>query len=310
MTEISIYVNCISVKLIHVFRVLLRLGVLSKMKLKNVFSMMALVAIFCSLSLSAFGADETLVVTPVNPQDWVFGNDGHLATSSGSFVNGPGTPPAGTGSVSMSVIDTPLAVTSAQRSGHVFGTARYLGTRLADITQLKYSIYGSNPVQSIALQFDTDSDSTSASADYQRTVAEFYLTSTVAQNTWQEYDVMAGKVWGSGSPGPTRPITTACPQWNPCTWSYFVTAFPNAVVSGATLFKAGSGWPDFTGSIDKFTIGVNGNNTTWDFELYSTPIDPDQCKSGGYTTFSPSTGPFKNQGECIASVVSNAGGNK
>lgn len=72
----------------------------------------------------------------------------------------------------------------------------------------------------------------------------------------------------------------------------------------AIVFKAGSGWSSFDGNVDKFTIGINDGNggediTTYDFNLHDTPATAEQCKNGGYKTFSPPTGVYKNQGQCI-----------
>ena len=35
---------------------------------------------------------------------------------------------------------------------------------------------------------------------------------------------------------------------------------------------------------------------------YTTPSSEDQCKDGGWQTFNPPTGSFKNQGDCVSYV--------
>ena len=49
---------------------------------------------------------------------------------------------------------------------------------------------------------------------------------------------------------------------------------------------------------DKLTIGVKGDNTTYDFEPATAATGKSQCKNGGWRR---STNPtFKNQGQCVA----------
>ncbi len=45
------------------------------------------------------------------------------------------------------------------------------------------------------------------------------------------------------------------------------------------------------------------NETIYDFEVHSTPSSPDDCKKGGWSTFDPPTGPYKNQGQCVSAVI-------
>ena len=136
--------------------------------------------------------------------------------------------------------------------------------------------------------------------------------------TWNTLDnANTGNWFGSGACSFARPLSCACPQGNPCTMSEITSAFPNAGIHntlGAVYFKAGSGWTAFDGNVDAFTIGINdGQNgedrDTYDFNLHSTPTNADQCKNGGYMTFNPPTGPYRNQGQCVSAVNSNSGGN-
>lgn len=251
---------------------------------------------------------ETYVVTPVNPQGWGFLAEGAAGKSSGSLVASVSGAPAGTGAGSLSTVDA--------TGGHVLGTTRYAGTKLSDITALSYWSYGNLSPQSIALQFDVDSDVTDVNTTYQgRLVFEPYQgygNAAVVPNTWTEWNALGGKWWGSGS-GATRPVSVACPQSNPCTTVQLLSLFPNVGMRdpGALLFKVGSGWgPLFEGYVDKLTIAINSddgvNTNIWDFEVFSVPTDIEQCKKGGYLLFNPPTGPYKNQGQCVSSVVSNA----
>ncbi|MDT7688301.1 MAG: hypothetical protein QOE46_1060 [Acidobacteriota bacterium] len=52
-------------------------------------------------------------------------------------------------------------------------------------------------------------------------------------------------------------------------------------------------------------ISAQGRDTVkYDFELYSTPANADECKNGGWMRFNSPDGRFKNQGQCVSSVNS------
>jgi hypothetical protein len=208
----------------------------------------------------------TVVVSPANTNGWTFFDD-NLNGGSGSFVTGPGTPPAGTGSARFQL--------SANNQGYALGTSAFQGTRFDQITNLEYSTYQADRVGTavaVALQFTADNDLTDSDTGFKgRLVYEPYHTETVLDDQWQTWDPQAGKWFGTGSPGPTRPFAQACPQSNPCTWLQVLAFFPNGGIHstqpGAIIFKAGSSWGTvFDGNVDAFTIGVNGVDTTYNFE--------------------------------------------
>jgi hypothetical protein len=88
-----------------------------------------------------------------------------------------------------------------------------------------------------------------------------------------------------------------CPQSSSCTWSSILSGFPDATISGAVVLKAGSGWSSFDGNVDGLTIGVNGSDTTYDFE--NLPATKRECMQGGWQSF----GAFKSQGDCVSYVA-------
>jgi hypothetical protein len=116
-------------------------------------------------------------------------------------------------------------------------------------------------------------------------------------------DAGNGNWWFTRSPGNDA---ANCPQGNPCTWSEVKVKFPNAGILSSqpvVLLKAGSGWSNFDGNVDAFTIGVTGSNTTYDFEPYRVATDKEQCKNGGWQNVKRTDGSgFKNQGQCIQYV--------
>jgi hypothetical protein len=226
-------------------------------------------------------ADSTpVLVTNSSLNGWFFFNEG--ANGSGQFELGPATPPLGGGSANLIVDAT---------GRHSLGTQAYAGTRLDQITEMRYSTFkNSNPDQAvdIGLQFDIDYNSTDANTSYQgRLVFEPYQGGTnPQQNVWQTWHALAGKWWASrtnatGSNG-------ICPQSAPCTWPQVLANFPNASIHanyglpGALLFRAGGPWANgYDGNVDAFTIGVGQSFTTFNFEpdtdLDGIPDATDNC---------------------------------
>lgn len=107
-----------------------------------------------------------------------------------------------------------------------------------------------------------------------------------------------GRWWFTNSALATA---TGCKISSPCTWAQVLGAAPNIGIHatlGAVILKAGGGWTGgFSGNADALTIGVLGNNTTYNFELG--PTTKDECKNGGWQGF------FRNQGQCVSYFVSN-----
>lgn len=230
------------------------------------FAMLAVVALVAAVILTSGGAPTVHAATVITVKPSALNGWGFLeevATGTGSFVNGPATPPLGTGS-------TRLTVDATGRM--ILGTQTYAGTRLDQITRLQYSTYRSSAdvgnILAISLQFDIDYDLTDANTAWQgRLVFEPYQTvgGTVGQNSWQTWNPLTGKWWASGAPG-----NSLCPQSSPCTYTEVLTNWPNTGLrsnNGFLWFKAGGPWSSgFDGNVDAFTIGVNGVETTYDFE--------------------------------------------
>lgn len=264
------------------------------------------------LSLALFGsahaADAAITVTTADPQGWAFFDDNGNG-GSGAFVDGPGTPPIGTGSAQLAL--------TASNQGYALGNAMGGGTRLDAITDLGYSTYvqtGNNTVAP-ALQLNVDSDVTDANTSWQgRLVYEPYYTHTVTDGTWQTWNTMdnaqsgdVGNWWFSNG---TLATNTECTQAAPCTWSEVLTALPNAGINTTApgvVFKAGSNWgvDTFTGNVDAFMLGTADGVSTYNFEAQSVtvptvPTVKADCKGEGWMNFSDVT--FKNQGQCVAYV--------
>ncbi|HUC31338.1 MAG TPA: dockerin type I repeat-containing protein [Candidatus Paceibacterota bacterium] len=210
-------------------------------------------------------AAGTIIVTPSNVNGWGFVEE--TANGSGAFVNGPSTPPLGSGSAQLTVDGT---------GGEDLVTLGYAGTRLSAITSLTYSTYRVSGSGELApsLQFDVDTVA-SDTAWEGRLVYEPYYTHTVLAGVWQTWNPLdnslssgLGNWWFDDPPG-----NAVCWITNPCTWAKLLAAFPNAAIrppvdDGEVLFKAGGGWTGgFVGNVDAFSIGVNHVTTTYDFNL-------------------------------------------
>jgi hypothetical protein len=217
------------------------------------------------------GVTNTVVVEPSSLHGWVFFDDfPGTGTGSGGFADGPGTRPLGAGSAFLTV---------DANGRHALGTTAYIGTRMDDIAELKYWSYqnnNTNTAAAIALQFDVDYDLNDADNAYMgRLVFEPYISYTVQQGVWQNWDALAGKWYGTrttvtvnGVAGVAQP----CQPATPCTWAQVLASFPNAGVGNtparALLFKAGGpvGVGGFNGNVDDFSLKVNTALQTYDFE--------------------------------------------
>jgi hypothetical protein len=260
----------------------------------------ALTSVFSLSMVLPASAATTVTVSPANMQGWGFSPDAPSPPGSGALVVGPGAVPIGVGSAQLEVDED---------DRYVFGTQAYAGTRIDALTALSYSAYRVSPaapsVVQIALQIDIDFNATDGTSTYGgRLVYEPYFNGTVQSQVWQRWDASApgARWWASRIQGPAL-----CSQSNPCTMAQFLGLHPHAVVfdgtnRGAVLFKAGGPWPQgFKGNVDAFTIGVNGDETTFDFEPFKAASDKDDCKNGGWQNIRRADGTtFKNQGDCVS----------
>lgn len=220
-----------------------------------------------------------VVVHPGDMHGWVFYNDQTGAVCAGSacrMVAGPAGQPGGAGSAELA--------DSLPTDGKALILPDYKGVRFDRLTTLRYSTYRqtTNPGNNlaIALQFNVDYDLNDSSTGYQgRLVFEPYvgIGGNVPAQTWQSWDAKAGRWWGSRTTVTVNNanVTNTCVQATPCTWTQLLAAFARVGVHnvyGAVVLKAGSGWTNFRGNVDKLVIGVDSAVTTFDFELLA-PAD-------------------------------------
>lgn len=231
---------------------------------------------------------ETLVVTPVNTRGWTTADTRPGGTV--SFVE-DATAPAGSGALRL----TTNATTTAK--------AQYLhetSTPLADVTDLSY--YTKQNSAAFAggdASYQLLVNLCGPASGFTTFVFEPYENGVVVPQAWQSWDVDAGQMWSSrtvncpggssvaagfgGAPFYTLPLLQAM--------------FPDAVAIGFGV-NIGSNNPSY----DVETDLVRFNDTTYDFEVFSTPSDAAECKNGGWSTFNPPTGAYKNQGDCVSAT--------
>jgi len=274
------------------------------------------VSVLAALPGQAAGVTTVTVTSAtlqVDATHWYFYDDTSDVASTAEdaahyrFVSGPGTPPAGVGSVFFHD-DAP---NTNQRWD--INTRQFAGTPLASLTALKFNTFeptGEAAGHAVFLNFDVNFGVTPPSGYQGRLVYVPSENGTVQTNTWQEWDALSsGALWGwshYASNGNTWPDGNTAPLR---TWSDIVTAFPDATMDnpaaagfGQLVFRAGEPYPaGFTGYLDKVTVGVGGTTTVFDFEpLVGPPTDKEQCKDDGWQQFN--NPPFKNQGDCVSYV--------
>ena len=255
------------------------------------------VPLICAVSaFAAFGlapttsVAATIVVSPSNMGNWAFDHrdaNGDLDANSngiGQMVNGPATPPLGTGSAQLATGDGTNNGDGAQE----LRNTGYANTALANITALSYSTYDTkNNGQQfpfIALEVNwndggsTNDDRLFFEPPYQTHASgngSLPDQGATALNTWQTWNALAGGWWANSGTGGCNPGTGVC------AFSDYLLAHPGATLVnfpgalGGVELRVGQASPDdqFNGYVDNFTIGVSGANTTFDFEAASaTPL--------------------------------------
>jgi hypothetical protein len=282
--------------------------------------MSAGIVLITTTAIGAFG-QNTIVVTPANLAGWTTQRQSCGAlpiTSSHTFVNGPATPPAGTGSLRFQIGTNGDSFEAVRQSS-------FDGVRLADLKNLNYYTYvmqfgsGGQAVY-LTLTLDTDGDGVADDALFFEPVYQNGTYSThpatvvpnqcgsnpscVVLGQWQPWNALIGGWWSNNEAG-------GPPLWTLASYNAAHggnVKIVQATSGGGVRLATGCGgdaWANFDGNTDKLTIGAQGRGQiTYDFELNSMPGSKDACKDGGWKTFNPPPpiGPFKNQGDCVSFV--------
>jgi hypothetical protein len=197
---------------------------------------------------------------PTPTKNWVFYTRN---AATGAFIEGPSTPPLGTGTFQIS---TP----TGNDKGFLFNFD-HTGTAISTITAISYSTYISTPgssdarqAPSINIQIDKNGG-TFEVGDFSTLVFEPVYNTTqgnVTVGSWQTWDAYASGTaswWMTGS--------ALCPAAATlCTWSDVLANYPNATIIGGFGINQGSGNGGLVGAVDALTLGYGGNSVTYNFE--------------------------------------------
>ena len=207
--------------------------------------------------------DVTRQVENTPPTDnWVLYTRAGTPPTAGAFVNGPGTPPAGVGS---------LQLTTATGAEKVYlFNYDHVGKPITGIDDIIYHTYrtagSAQQVAALNVQIDFNG---SAPGGFSTLVFEPVYNTTqgaVVSGEWQDWIADGSGIWWSTQPiiGQCAGATAACDQ----TWDYIVANNPNATILGVGI-NQGSGNPGLISNVDAFTF----DEVTYDFESPDTDGD-------------------------------------
>jgi hypothetical protein len=234
---------------------------------------------------------ETLVVTPVNTRGWTTADT--RPGGSVSFVVDAGAPAGG------AALQLTTDATTAAKAQFLHPALTPLG-QVEDLSyytrQVAGPVHASAAYQLVTCLGGVDNDG--GCIGFTTLVYEPYQNGTVTPNVWEQWDADAGVWWSSRSVTVGTCAVVAGAGGAPFyTLATLTPLCPDAVVLGFGV-NVGTLNPSYTIEVDL----VQFNDTIYDFEIYSTPASADECKKGGWSTFNPPTGPYKNQGQCVSST--------
>ncbi len=264
---------------------------------------MPVLAAVVLVSPSVVSAASTAVVTPSDTKGW---NTSETRTNGQVNFVADMTAPLGTGTLQLLTGDS-----TPSPSQDKANYSRVENQALSGINELSYQtkqVSSTFVAGSASYQLSTCLYGVTTMAcvdgpgeDWANLVFEPYVSegnAAVLANQWQTWNVAAGNLWA------TRDIGTGTMMsgYETYTLSQLKSLYPSAVVIGQAV-NVGSGNPNWDIRVD----AVNFNGTLYNFEQkLPTPTDKDQCKKDGFRTLSDKNGNlFKNQGQCVSSVVSN-----
>ncbi|MBX3031575.1 MAG: choice-of-anchor D domain-containing protein, partial [Chloroflexi bacterium] len=205
-----------------------------------------------------------------------------------AFVGAPPAPELGSGSLHIGTTDQ--NPTSSQAKAQLFNYA-HAGTKLSDIGSITYQTYRDSSSTNSGLQvpglnvevFTTGSPGSDTTLVWEPP----YNTGqgAIIEDDWQLWDAIndGQGVWWS-----TQTIPGVCAFTCYVTWDTILANNPNATIAAGIGINAGSGWVGvFSGGADALSIGIDGVETTYDFEpdcwmdCYVDGTNGDDSNSGG-----------------------------
>ncbi len=258
------------------------------LKMILVFSMVAMILAICSL------AHADVIVTPSSMDGWAFLiTDPDVNYGAGDavadMVNGPATPPLGSGSAHFNT------GSDGSQSAQLRNSS-WAGTRIDALTSLDYSTYATSwngqQVPYLTIYLDTDGDGVRDDRlwfepDYSSAGAGNGNPNPqpgTALNMWQTWDALNGMWYSDNLAGPGS---------NAITLAAYLADEPDATIindvagGGRGGIRIASGFASsediFDANVNNFTIGTAGGTTTYDFEPVPEPGTLTLLALGGLT---------------------------
>jgi hypothetical protein len=187
------------------------------------------------------------VISPSWLDSWSLHTDEQVA-----FVEGPGTPPQGTGSVRLSTVDN---------HGSAFANDLFDSVPLAEISALNFATFvvdgDAEPapagVPSLEIHVLLSGGFDSATLVF---APENVVNTPILPDVWQAWEALGADARWLVEGGPD------CEDGCVMSWTEVVAAFPGATIVGGLVIKSGSGASDAAGHLDGLMI----NGLTYDFE--------------------------------------------
>ena len=227
-----------------------------------------------------------VVVTPSSLGDWALYKTDisgiiNTGTATAEFVNGPATPPLGTGSAHL------MTGPGAGNGSAQMRNSGWAGTRIDALTSLSYSTYATawngSQMPYLTIYLDTDGNGTRDDRlwfepTYSRASAANGNPNPQADpvlNLWQTWDALDGMWYSDAVPGPGS---------NAKTLAQYLAVKPNATIvndagQGIGGIRIASGFAsageNFDANVDNFTIGTAAGTTTYNFELRAPAAVPE-----------------------------------
>jgi len=238
-------------------------------------------------------------------------------TSGYAFLPGPD---GATGAGSLQLVTGPnrpteiLTPDNIGRSGKVYVSLPSLaGTKLEDLTTLTYraqvsSVSKANKELTVGINLPIDRD---GDGDWDTILVyePYYTTGDPAKDTWVTYDALAADAEWWSTDADDRVCNGGNICYKPIDW--WLDRWDDPVITGpgkegngqpfpgglsfVVGERSGTGWQNFAGYLDEATIGVDGVETTYDFEPATpgtTPVHAGNLGALGFEAVSDDgTGP-------------------